>query len=265
VTTRATSRAAQSLFKEYAEARERAPRPLRVLWEIDSILHKGRTYLNAWEEIERTTRGPDGEILATAFLHFCVSGSALLLAAALAATKLLEQRSDSVNMDYLLNLVENDGKRILKGKWREVRSLIPGDRNALDALREQSTTVRDLRDQRIAHVDRNILSGSLNDCAAADAAVLRRLFDRVDGMLHHYSSLREAFHFTPAPEVAAAFPMLSGTGETGIESTFGPYHLHDLLALARLGWNTLPDQDPVVSRSRGLHERLWRISGMILK
>ncbi|MFT5031350.1 MAG: hypothetical protein ACI9VS_003816 [Candidatus Binatia bacterium] len=264
MTSRETIRTAQLLIKDYAAAKERAASPLRVLWELDSLLYKGRTYLHAWEEIERTTRGPDGEILATALQHFCVCGAALLVASSLDATKLLETQGSSVHMDYFLNLVENEGKRVLNDKWTEVHQTIAGDRCVLEALREQSKAVRNLRDQRLAHLDRNVLSGSrLNDRAAADAGLLRNLFDRIDGILQNYTPLRETFQYMPPPELESAFPGLFTPGSGGVEPTFGPDHLRDLLDLARLGWNTLPDRDPVVSRSAALHERLWRISRMV--
>lgn len=168
-----------------------------------------------------------------------------------------------MHVTYFLNLVENEGKQVVAKHWPEVQKSILPDRDALEKLCSQAADLRRLRDERLAHLDRNILSKNLSDRAAADARMLRSLFGSVAKILRHYDALRNCFAYAPPPELVAVFPTLFAEKATDLDAIFGPEHLRDLLDLARLGWITLPETDPIVLRSTALHARLWRISKMI--
>ena len=248
--------------ENYDSAQKAVPHVLRVLWQLESVLAHGRTYLGAWEDIDQTMRGPDGEVLVAAFGHFCIVGGALLTAASLEATKLIEKHSDAMHLEHLLNLVQSDGRAFVCDNWESIQRQLVLDRHALDALRLQSEPLRRLRNQRLAHIDRRALSATVHDSVAPDVETLRCVFEQVSCILGHYSVFRSLFTYDVTSGVAA---LLSSSGHEPDSTigTLGPKDLGGLVTLARLGWDTLPEADPTLWQCRNLHLGLLKSARVI--
>lgn len=167
----------------FLEARKNRSKIRKVIDEIDSIIWDGRECLHAMREIHTAFNGEDRELVALAGWFFVISSAALVQTTTLHATKLTENRPDSVNIRHLINLVEEQGRKN-PGREHEFKNTIATCRELLAALEPDITTAKEQRDHYIAHIDRSMFNRGI-DRSSVEGAVLYRIFDGVEQVLEN--------------------------------------------------------------------------------
>ena len=220
----------------FLEARTRRPKLVKVIDELDSLVWSGRAHLDAWSEIYRAFNSDDRELFALAGRFFVMSAVAHLHTAALHAAKLTEAHADSVNVLYLLRLVENSSPRTREQK-HDTKLVVRNCRERLVALASDIDAVKEQRDLHLAHVDRSRFNSGM-DHFAVEATTLRRIFDGVEEVLRMVDALIRG---TRKERVS---------GEDPLEDVMGPRGLYDLFYFARIAARDAAVPDPSIYSKR---------------
>jgi hypothetical protein len=229
----------------FLESLARRPKLVKVIDELDSLVASGRDHLDAWSEIYRAFTSDDRELFALAGRFFLISAIAHLHAAALHAAKLTENHPDSVNLFYLLRLVEYSRPKTREQR-HDTKLALRYCRERLVALEGDIAAVKELRDLHLAHVDRSRFNSGMNHFVV-EAAALRRIFDGVDEVLESVNSLAQGTRTAIT------------TGEDPLEDVMGPRGLHDLFYFARIATRDAAVPDP------SAHSKLVRDSERALR
>ena len=132
-------------------------RPVRVFESVLGIVDRGRDHLRVWE----ATRGiieSDTWLADLAMPFFVLTAIAHVEAAAMYAAKLADTYGDSVNVGYLLNIIEADKKQALRSnEWPRVEGPVAAARNRLGEISENTRRIKEKRDHDLAHLDRRHL------------------------------------------------------------------------------------------------------------
>ncbi|MCP4601967.1 MAG: hypothetical protein GY847_15870 [Proteobacteria bacterium] len=215
----------------FLDARKRRPKHVKVIDKLDSLRSIGRDHLRAWTEIYRAFKGDERELIALAGWFFVISAVAHLQTAVLHAAKLTERNKDSVNVWYLLNLVESmPGSRELR---HGIKTSVRNCRERLEALEGDLAKIKEQRDLHLAHVDRNKFNTDIEQGVVA-AEVLERIFDEIGEVLKNIGSL--------VPEVQQVAAAEEDSPQ--VANMIGPRGLADLFYFARIAVRDAEVLDP---------------------
>ena len=240
----------EQFAREYTAVLEGRPRLEKTLDELNKIASQGLDHLNAWEEIYKAIHSDDVDLVDLAPWYFFLTGIAHLEIATLQAAKLTENHGDSVNLEYLLNLLTDRCQANFPSNWREVRKSVDIDRTQLSDLKPIVSRIKTERDKRIAHHDRSNLSATSDDVTRIEATELENVLQTIRNIVTRYY----IYYYGEVPTMPS-----SDYGSTGL---LGPKGLGELFHLARkaLDDETINDVSHHVKRIRA-----WRRTLRVMK
>src|SRR5579885_836136 len=146
----------------------------------------GAMYLRQWIRIVEGLRSPT--LSHVGFHFFNSTVIALQQLSYVCLGYLTDTHKDSLNMRYFLNWVENHQQIFPSGTDKAIKQGLLEDRRTIDALSDQITNVKELRDKFLAHRDRNALGEDL-DKHALNIQTMKRLYDTFAQIVNRYSGL----------------------------------------------------------------------------
>jgi len=125
--------------------------------KLEQIVRGGRHHCAAWRAIYQVFNSANPEILDLAVMFFGITARAHLDSAILQSAKLTENRSDSLNLNYLFNLVERDTRTTFRKSADEAFAAVKSDKESLRFFASTIDQLKLHRDRFLAHYDRRNL------------------------------------------------------------------------------------------------------------
>jgi hypothetical protein len=207
------------------DADGRRPRAVRVLEAVLGVVDRGREHLRAWESVYAVVHG-DSSLADLAAPFFLSTSVAHIETAALHAAKLIDTHGDSINANYLLNVIVEDRRdEALLGDWPHLKNVVASARKQLSDVEQVVARIKGKRDRDIAHLDKVHLNPTY-EAQVIEVAELRRVFDAVEQIGQDLAA------------TSRVFTQVSRLSQAVVEEWMGPEGLQDLLYFARAGFDS---------------------------
>ncbi|MCB9039660.1 MAG: hypothetical protein H6557_23840 [Lewinellaceae bacterium] len=176
----------EGLLEESRAKRSKEPLLKRVLDELYNMLFYTRKTifyikeLKKWFEIEPETLGlADDFILYSSYLY----SKNLDLQCA----QLLEKNKDSINVNFLLNIVENEFRLFFpKENKKNILKIVKSDKQKYELLYKKISKIKLRRDKEIAHIDKSKIKNDLNFFANIKLSEYDSLIKELEAIMIRY-------------------------------------------------------------------------------